>query len=64
MKIAELRQKSQHELYEMLKEKKERVNELSFLLRQKKVKNVKEKKGIKRDIARILTILKTETSVL
>ena len=59
MKIAELRKKSQKELQELLREKRVRTDELQFLLRQKKVKNVKELFGLKKDIARILTLLKT-----
>lgn len=59
MKIAGLRQKSKEELKELLLEKRRRVDELHFLLRQKKVKNVKETANIKKDIARILTLLKS-----
>lgn len=58
MKVAELRQKSKEELKGLLQEKRVRVDELSFLLHQKKVKNVKELAGVKKDIARILTLLK------
>lgn len=57
MKIQELRQKSKGELGELLEEKRTRLAELHFLLRQKKVKNVKEAAAIKKDIARILTLL-------
>lgn len=58
MKIIELRQKSKTELEELLEEKRARLAELSFLLQQKKVKNVKESAAVKKDIARILTLLK------
>ena len=58
MKIQELRQKSKTELEELLEEKKARLAELSFLLHQKKVKNVKESAAVKKDIARILTLFK------
>lgn len=57
MKISELRQKTKEELKSILQEKKERAEELLFLLHQKKVKNVKELAGVKKDIARILTLL-------
>lgn len=57
MKTAELRQKSKEELKPLLEEKLQRVDELKFLLHQKKVKNVKELASVKKDIARILTIL-------
>lgn len=55
MKFTELKEKTNTELVELLKEKSGRVDELRFLLRQKKVKNVKELAAIKKDIARILT---------
>jgi len=58
MKIQELRQKSKEELRSLLQEKRKRLEELNFLLHQKKVKNVKEPAAIKKDIARILTLLK------
>lgn len=58
MKVNELRQKSKEELEALLQEKKSRVDELRFLLQQKKAKNVKEAAGIKKDIARILTLLR------
>ena len=59
MKIIELRQKNKDELSELLKEKKARLEELRFLSAQKKVKNVKEISVIKKDIARILTLIKS-----
>ena len=55
MKPHELRQKSKEELGILVREKRERADTLRFLLRQKKVKNVKELAQIKKDIARILT---------
>lgn len=58
MKIVELRQKSKEELMELLREKKTRIDELKFMLHQKKVKNVKEPANIKKDIARIMTLLR------
>lgn len=57
MKAADVRNKSPEELRELLQEKRSRVDELRFLLRQKKVKNVKEMAGVKKDIARIATLL-------
>ncbi len=62
MKINELRQKSQEELQSTLQEKRIRLDELRFLLHQKKVKNVKEAAGIKKDVARILTLLRVASS--
>lgn len=58
MKILELRQKPKTELNELLLEKRAKLAELRFLLYQKKAKNVKELSVIRKDIARILTLLK------
>jgi len=43
-------------LKSLLREKQERADTLYLLIRQKKTKNVKELAGIKKDIARILTL--------
>ena len=59
MKISELRQKTPDDLTEVLRERQARLDELRFLLHQKKVKNVKEVGAIKKDIARILTLQHT-----
>ena len=40
-----------------MREKKARIDELHFLLNQGKTKNVKETAGIKKDIARIMTVI-------
>ena len=56
MNIIELRKKSKEELSTLLREKQARIDELRFLLRQKKVKNVKELAAIRKDIARIMTL--------
>ena len=58
MKALELRQKTPEELRALLGEKRGHAEELHFLLRQKKVKNVRELREIKKDIARILTLLR------
>lgn len=57
MKTQELKQKSAVDLQELLKEKKSRLEELRFLLSQGKVKQVHEVDEIKKDVARILTLL-------
>jgi len=57
MKIDELRQKSKEEIRKLLDEKRERLRQLRFDLVSGKVKNVKEVREIKKDIARILTII-------
>ena len=58
MKALELRPKSKEELAGVLRERKARAEELGFLLGQKKIKNVRELAEVKKDIARILTLLK------
>lgn len=57
MKVSELKQKTENELADLLKEKRERVDELRWQVSQKKVKNVKEIMAAKKDIARILTLI-------
>ena len=57
MKISELRQKSREELRALLDEERRHFDESRVLIRQKKVKNVKELKALRRHIARILTLL-------
>lgn len=58
MKGSELRQKTEEELKNMLQEKRMRVEELRASLAQKKVKNVRELNMERKDIARILTLLR------
>ncbi len=58
-KAKELRKKTKKELNRSLREKRERLRQLRFDLTSGKVKNVREIRAIKKDIARILTILKT-----
>ena len=58
MKITELRPKNKKELAKMLINSKERLRTLKFDLASGKVKNVRAIRELKKDIARILTILK------
>jgi large subunit ribosomal protein L29 len=58
MKIQELRQKSKPQLRKVLSDNQEKLRQLRFDLAAGKVKNVKEVRKIKKDIARILTLLK------
>jgi len=57
MKISELKQKSKKELQRFLRNNQDKLRQLRFDLASGKVKNVKEIRQIKKDIARILTIL-------
>ncbi|MDD3735042.1 MAG: 50S ribosomal protein L29 [Candidatus Pacebacteria bacterium] len=58
MKSKEIRNKSVESLRELLKERRERLRDLRFALSGGKVKNVREIREVKRDIARISTIIK------
>jgi large subunit ribosomal protein L29 len=60
--IKELRQKSIDELKNIVSEKREKLRQLRFDLAAGKVKNVREIRKIRRDIARILTVLKEKSS--
>jgi large subunit ribosomal protein L29 len=57
MKIKELRQKTEKELKDILAENRTKLGKLKFDLASKKLKNVSEIKELRREIARILTIL-------
>ena len=58
MKIIELKQKNKEELQRILTEDRERLRVLRFDLAAGKVKNVREIRKIRKDIARILTLLR------
>jgi len=58
MKISEIRQKSKKELEIMLLERRERLRNLRFDLASGKVKNVREIRELKKEIARVLTLLR------
>ena len=57
MKAKELRQKPEKELQKLLQELREKLRKLRFDLVSGKVKNVREIRQTRKDIARILTIL-------
>ncbi len=56
MKIKELRQKSTKELKELLEENRHKLGQLKFSLASRKLKNHREIRELRRDIARILTL--------
>jgi len=62
MKIVELRKKTRTELEKLLLENQEKLRGLRFDLASGKLKNVREIRYIKKDIARILTLLKKDNS--
>jgi len=57
MKEKELKQKTKSELSKLLREDREKLRQLRFDLSAGKIKNVREIRKIKKDVARILTIL-------
>lgn len=57
MKIKELRQKSNDELFKLLQDKKSQAVQFKINIASGNVKNVKELRETKKDIARILTLL-------
>ncbi len=58
--INEFKQKSEKDLKKILRDSRERLRQLRFNLASGKVKNVREIRKLKKDIARILTILNTK----
>tara|TARA_Y100000310_G_C20606158_1_gene775570 strand:+ start:251 stop:433 length:183 start_codon:yes stop_codon:yes gene_type:complete len=58
MKTKELRQKPKTELDRLLHEKRENLRQFRFDLESGKVKNVRAIRENKKDIAKILTLLK------
>ena len=58
MRFSELRQKSKEEQKQILQDDREKLRQLRFDLSAGKVKNVREIRQIKKDVARILTMLK------
>jgi large subunit ribosomal protein L29 len=59
-KIREFLRMSKGELQRVLMEKRDKLRQLRFDLAAGKVKNVREIREIKKDIARILTLLRKE----
>ncbi len=60
MNITEVRKKTKIELNDMLQSLRNKLRALRFDLASGKIKNVREVRKIKKDIARILTILKEQ----
>ena len=63
MKIKELREKNIEELKKLLTEKEDAVRKLRFDMATKQIKNVREIRVDKRDIAKIMTIINQENKV-
>ena len=61
MEVSELRQKSKEELAKLVGDEREKLRNLRFDLASGKVKNVREIRKIKKDIARALTLIKEKS---
>jgi len=60
MEIKELKQKSKSELHNLLMQKRESLRELRFKDASKQMKDVREIRVVKKDIAKILTLLNNQ----
>ena len=58
MTIKDLRKKSAADLAKLLREKREALSVFRFGVAGSKTKNVKEGKGVRKDIARAMTLLR------
>jgi ribosomal protein L29 len=61
MKMSDLKQLSNKELEEMIQRKRDNLRNFYFNISKGKVKNVKEAREIKKEIARILTFQKIKS---
>jgi ribosomal protein L29 len=57
MKAKEIRERNKGEMNNLLLEKKEKIRKIRFDISSKQVKNHREIRKEKRDVARLLTIL-------
>lgn len=62
MKIGDIRKKEKEELERSVGDLRKRLADLRFKFSSNKLKNVKEISNVKKDIARILTIIKENDS--
>lgn len=64
MKVDEIRKKSDKELHKLLAEKRDELREVRFKVASRQFKNYKKLNVIKKDISRILTIMKEKKLVI
>ncbi len=64
MKIKELRQKKVSDLHKLLKSGREELRSLRFSISSEQEKNVRKMRDVKKNIAKILTILNTKKEVV
>lgn len=60
MKLMELKRKSKQELQKILEDDRKKLGQLRFGLSSGKVKNVKEIHNLKKEIARVNTLLQNK----
>jgi ribosomal protein L29 len=60
MDIKEIKLKEAGELNHLLAETRKKLDELMFKARQKQLKNIREIREVKKDVAKLLTVLKTK----
>ena len=58
MKVEELRKKNTKELNKMVEDLRKKLSDVRFRLSSNKLKNIQEVGNMKKEIARILTIIK------
>ncbi len=63
MKISEFKQKPNKELKRLLQNDQDKLRQLRFDLASGRVKNVRKIRQIKKDIARIMTILNVKLEI-
>ena len=63
MKIQEIRKKSSEDLLKLLEEMKDNIRTLRFKVASKEIKNHQQLRHTKKDLAKILTILRERKSV-
>jgi len=61
MELKELKKKSINELHKLLAEQREKLRELRFKDAGKQLKNVRDLRVVKKEIARIITLINQNT---
>lgn len=60
MDIADIKNKPEKELHDLLSEKRDELRELRFKVNERQLKDVRSVRKVKKSIAQILTLLKTK----
>lgn len=62
MDFADLQNKTERELHDLLEEKRDSLRELKFKVQENQLKNVRDVRKTRKSIAQILTLLNTKTN--